>query len=155
MKEDKSFLAFIAFFFDQFERDCDFLGSSTDKTYFHADHRFKNPRSTGERCHAHVWGNRLPFPSKNNITLVESTYPSQRPQCPSLSPYFLFVGTHCHLMRQHEQKQNLHFCSTYRETKSTFNVILGKISARRKMKVSSLCLNNFVILITWKNHVSA
>ena len=25
------------------------------------------------------------------ITLVESTYPSQRPQCPSLSPYFLLV----------------------------------------------------------------
>ena len=27
------------------------------------------------------------------ITLVESTYPSQRPQCPSLSPHFLLIRT--------------------------------------------------------------
>ena len=26
---------------------------------------------------------------KLKITLVESTYPSQRPECPSLSPHFL------------------------------------------------------------------
>ena len=29
------------------------------------------------------------FRLKRKITLVESTYPSQRPQCPSLSPHFL------------------------------------------------------------------
>ena len=29
------------------------------------------------------------FGLKLKITLVESTYPSQRPECPSLSPYFL------------------------------------------------------------------
>ena len=31
------------------------------------------------------------FRLKLKITLVESTYPSQRPQCPSLSPHFLLV----------------------------------------------------------------
>ena len=30
------------------------------------------------------------------ITLVESTYPSQRPQCPSLSPHFLLHGYTLH-----------------------------------------------------------
>ena len=29
------------------------------------------------------------FRLKLKITLVESTYPSQRPKCPSLSPHFL------------------------------------------------------------------
>ena len=31
------------------------------------------------------------FRLKLKITSVESTYPSQRPHCPSLSPYFLLV----------------------------------------------------------------
>ena len=31
------------------------------------------------------------FRLKLKITLVESTYPSQRPECPSLSPHFLLV----------------------------------------------------------------
>ena len=31
----------------------------------------------------------IPFRLKLKITLPESTYPSQRPQCPSLSPHFL------------------------------------------------------------------
>ena len=31
----------------------------------------------------------LSFPLKLTVTLVESTYPSQRPQCSSLSPHFL------------------------------------------------------------------
>ena len=31
------------------------------------------------------------FRLKLKITSVESTYRSQRPQCPSLSPYFLLV----------------------------------------------------------------
>ena len=29
---------------------------------------------------------------KLKITLVESTYPSQRPECPSLSPHFFYAG---------------------------------------------------------------
>ena len=32
------------------------------------------------------------FRLKPQITLVESTYPSQRPECPSLSPHFLLGG---------------------------------------------------------------
>ena len=31
------------------------------------------------------------FRLKLKITLVESTYPSQRPECPSLSPHFLLI----------------------------------------------------------------
>ena len=31
------------------------------------------------------------FRLKLKMTLVESTYPSQRPECPSLSPHFLLV----------------------------------------------------------------
>ena len=33
------------------------------------------------------------FRLKLKITVVESTYPSQRPECPSLSPHFLLVCT--------------------------------------------------------------
>ena len=32
------------------------------------------------------------FRLKLKITLVESTYPSQHPECPSLSPHFLLIG---------------------------------------------------------------
>ena len=31
------------------------------------------------------------FRLKLKITLLESTYPSQRPECPSLSPHFLLM----------------------------------------------------------------
>ena len=34
------------------------------------------------------------FRLKLKITLVESTYPSQRPQCPSLSPHFFLAKSH-------------------------------------------------------------
>ena len=38
------------------------------------------------------------------ITLVESTYPSQRPQCPSLSPHFLLIVCviSCYLTKQEQ-----------------------------------------------------
>ena len=74
-KKINPFLLSSLFFFDQFERGWDSLGASTDKTYFHADHPFKIPRSTGERCHADVWVNRLPFPpkTKNGIDISQPT----------------------------------------------------------------------------------
>ena len=54
-----------------FQRDCGSLGVSTDKTYFHADR-------PGERYHADVWGNRLPFPpkTKNNFSGIDISQPT-------------------------------------------------------------------------------
>ena len=40
------------------------MGASTDERYFHTDHPFKIPTSTGERYQADVWGNRLSFLAK-------------------------------------------------------------------------------------------
>ena len=73
-----------------FQRGCGPLGASTDETYFrafristhfHADHPFT--RTSGEKY--------FRFHLKLKITSGESTYPSQRPQSPSLSPHFLLV----------------------------------------------------------------
>ena len=69
-----------------FQRGCGSLGASTDKTYFRADRlqRVKGiMRTSGEID--------FRFRLTLKITLVESTYPSQRPECPSLSPHFLLV----------------------------------------------------------------
>ena len=74
-----------------FQRGCGSLGASTNETYFYADQplefsdqRVKGiVRTSGEidfRCRLRL-----------NITLVESTYPSQRPQCPSLFRHFLLI----------------------------------------------------------------
>ena len=58
-----------------FQRGCGSLGAFTDETYFHAD---RLPRSMGEKCHAVVMGNRLPFPpkSKNNLSGIHISQPS-------------------------------------------------------------------------------
>ena len=74
------------------QRGCNSLGASTDETYFLADRLFKFPdqrvkgimRTSGEID--------FRFRLKLKITLVESTYPSQRPECPSLSPHFLLLS---------------------------------------------------------------
>ena len=52
---------------------------------------FSIPRSTGRMKGIMRTSGEIDFRFrlKLKITLVESTYPSQRPQCPSLSPHFL------------------------------------------------------------------
>ena len=106
MKAIKFFLVFIAVFFGSssrrtnidipscplaflFQRGCGSLAASTDETYFHADRHFKIPRSTDERYHADVWGNRLPFPPKAKKNLsgfdISQPTPSTSLSVPSFS----------------------------------------------------------------------
>ena len=94
MKAIKFFIVFIVVFFGSssrrtninipsyplaflFQRGCGSLAASTDQTYFHADHHFKIPRSTDEKYHADVWGNKLPFPlkAKNNFSGLDISQP--------------------------------------------------------------------------------
>ena len=78
-----------------FQRGWGSLGASTDETYFHADRLFNsqiNGRGKGiMRTSGEI---DFRFRLKLKITLVESIYPSQRPECPSLSPHFLLVFFH-------------------------------------------------------------
>ena len=77
-----------------FQRGCDSLGASTDKTYFHADRLFNSQiNGPGERHHADVWGNRLPFPlkTKNNFSGIDISQPtpSMSLSVPSFSLAFI------------------------------------------------------------------
>ena len=61
----------------------------------HTDRPFKISSPGDQRVKGVMWTSReidFRFSLNLKITLVESTYPSQRPQCPSLSPHFL-LGT--------------------------------------------------------------
>ena len=75
-----------------FQRGCGSLGASTDETYFQADRLFNSQISGRVKGIMRISGEiDFRFRLKLKITLVESTYPSQRPECPSLSPHFLLV----------------------------------------------------------------
>ena len=59
------------------------------------------------------------FHLKLKITLVESTYPSQRPECPSLSPHFILVAENCDWSRKIAPLSNLSRVSLLVEWKLT------------------------------------
>ena len=110
MKANKLFLVVLAVFFDLNSRRTNFDISSCFQrfyskevvvlqvlllyeTHFQADRPFKISRSTDERYHADVWGNRLPLPpkTKNNFTGIDISQPT-----PSMSlsvPLFSLNGT--------------------------------------------------------------
>ena len=48
------------------------------------------------------------FRLKLKITLVESTYPSQRPECPSLSPHFLLLKHNVIRQQQYSNQATVH-----------------------------------------------
>ena len=61
-----------------FQRGCSSLGASSDETYFNAEHLYKIPRSTGERCYVDRWGNGLLIPpkTKNNFSEIDISQPT-------------------------------------------------------------------------------
>ena len=81
-----------------FQRGCGSLGASTDETYFLADRLFNWLQFPDQRVKGIMRTSGetdFRFRLKLKITLVESTYPSQRPECPSLSPHFLLAVMKC------------------------------------------------------------
>ena len=71
-----------------------FLGASTDERISTLT-ALSIPRSTGERYHADVWGNRLSFPpkTKNNFSGIDISYPtpSMSLSVPSFSLDIVFL----------------------------------------------------------------
>ena len=76
-----------------FQRGCGSLGASTDETYFYADQplEFSDQRVKGT-MRTSAEEDFLCRLKLIQITLVESTYPTRRPECPSLSPHFPLIS---------------------------------------------------------------